>query len=39
MVELSQTPVYQTKFSQLMVYHNIIGLDILMHNALRVAVI
>jgi hypothetical protein len=34
MVELSQAPVYQAKFSKLMIYHNIMGLNISMHNAL-----
>ena len=39
MVELSQAPVYQAKFSKLMIYHNIMGLNIPMHNALWMAVI
>lgn len=39
MIELGQTPVYQAKFSKFMIYHYIMGLDISMHNALRMAVI
>jgi len=39
MIELGQAPVYQAKFSKFMVYHYIVGLDISMHNALRMAII
>ena len=38
-VKLSKSPINQAKLAKLMVNHNIVRLDITMHNSLRMAVI
>ena len=39
MIEFCKAPIYESEFSQLMVYHDIVRFDIPVHDSLRVTII